>query len=285
MTQSKRLQRLALQVMGVSVGIALSVVALEGFIVPNGFFDGGVVGISLFVAELTGWPLPWLMVAINAPFVLMGWRQIGARFAGVSLLAVGAFALALGLVHLAPLTGDKLLGAIFGGLFLGAGIGLAVRAGAVLDGTEIAALVVSRNSFLTVGNVILAINVVIFGTIAWVLDLERAMYSMLTYFVAARSIDFVIHGFEEFNGVLVFSRHSEQLREVIVGQMGRGVTLFKARSGYANAELEVLFVVISRLEITRLKQLVAEHDPEAFVVMHKVDDLVGGTAPRAMRLP
>ncbi len=283
-TRRARLVRQLIRVSSLGLGIAVSVVALQGFIVPNSFFDGGVVGISLFLAELTGGSLPWLMVLINAPFILVGWRQIGWRFALVSIAAVSGFALALAVVHLAPITGDKLLGAVFGGFFLGAGIGLAIRADAVLDGTEIAALVISRHSSLTVGNVILAFNLVLFATIALVLDVERALYSMLTYFVAARAIDLVVHGVEEFSGVLIISQRSEPIRQAVVAELGRGVTVLNGRSGYVGTELEVLFVVISRLEITRLKALVADHDPEAFVVLHKVDDLVGGTTPRALKL-
>lgn len=284
MSPRLRVTRGALKLGGILLGIAVSVVALEGFVVPNGIFDGGVVGISLLLAELTDLPLPWLMALINAPFVLVGWRVLGWRFALVSLLAVWGFALSLALVHIEPVTHDKLLGAVFGGFFLGAGIGLAVRSEAVLDGTEIMALVVSRASFLTVGDVVFGFNVIIFSTIAITIDVERALYSMLTYFVAARSIDFVIHGFEEFNGVTIISRASEAIRLGIVEQLGRGVTILRGKSGVEGTELEVLFVVISRLEIARLKHLVAEIDADAFVVMHKVDDIVGGTTPRALKL-
>ena len=191
----------------------------------------------------------------------------------------GAFNFAL--VHFPDVTPDKLLTAVFGGFFIGAGIGLAMRGGAVLDGTEVAALLVSkRSSLLRVGDVILILNVFIFSAAAFFLGVESALYSILTYFAASRTIDFLLHGIEEHTAVLIVSERSEEIRQAVIRDLARGVTVYKGRRGWTDAEQDILFCVVTRLEIGRVRGVVSEHDPAAFVVVHPLSDVYGGVTKK-----
>lgn len=262
------------------LGIGSAALGLESFLLPNSFIDGGVTGISLLVAEITAWPLSILIIVFNLPFIVMGWRQMGAGFAVRTALAIAGLATAVALFHFPVLTQDKLLTAVFGGFFLGAGIGLCIRGGCVIDGTEILALYLSRNSPLTMGDVILVINIVIFIVAAFVLGLERAMYSILTYLAAGRTVDFIIHGVEEYTGVTIVSEKNEDIRQFILTDMRRGVTIYKGErgmhAGKPEAELRILYTVVTRLEVTKLKHAIADLDPQAFVIEQSINDTVGG---------
>src|SRR6185295_5598098 len=193
------------------LGILSAGLGLKGFLMSSHFIDGGVTGISMLLADILGWPLSILILAINLPFIALGYRQIGRAFAIKSTLAIGGLALCLAFVKFPDVTPDKLLTAVFGGFFIGAGIGLAIRGGAVLDGTEIAALLVSKGStLLKVGDVILLLNIVIFSAAAFFLGVEPALYSMLTYFAASKTVDFLIHGVEEYTAITIMSDRSEE---------------------------------------------------------------------------
>ena len=258
----------------------LAAFGLEGFLMPNSFIDGGVTGICLLVREITGVPLPALLLAINLPFLFLAYRVIGANFALKTTLAIVALALVIQFVHFPVLTEDKLLISVFGGFLLGAGIGLSMRGGSVLDGTEVLAIFLSRNSNAKVSDWVILINVVIFGVAAFVLSLEQAMYSLLTYFVASKSLDFIIDGVEEFTGATIMSPHTDAIRNAIIGQLGVGVTLFRGRGGYgANGPTEdkdIIYVVITRLEIRKLTLIVKGIDPKAFMTMSSINDVQGG---------
>jgi uncharacterized membrane-anchored protein YitT (DUF2179 family) len=218
---------------------------------------------------------------LNLPFIALGWRMLGRAFAFRSALAIAALAVVLATVHYPDVTPDRLLTAVFGGFFIGAGIGLAMRGSAVLDGTEIAALLVSRRSaLLRVGDVILGLNVVIFLAAAFFLGVEQALYSILTYFAASRTLDFVVHGIEEYTAILVVSQRSDEVRTAITGELGRGVTVLHGRGGVSDAEQDVLYCVVTRLEIGRVKGVVRAIDPTAFVIIHSLSDAEGGVVPR-----
>ncbi|MBK7852685.1 MAG: YitT family protein [Bacteroidetes bacterium] len=264
-----------------SLGILSACLGLKGFLLPNHFIDGGVTGISMLISFLSGIPLPLLIVLINIPFVILGYRQIGFVFALKTTLAVLGLGFSLWLIEFPDITHDKLLVAVFGGFFLGAGIGLAIRGGGVLDGTEVLALAISRKAGMSVGDIILLFNILIFSAAAYLLDFERAMYSTLTYLSASKTIDFVIHGLEEYTGVTIVSDRSEEIRRIIIYQMGGGVTLLKGKRGYGshgdkNHDMDVIYTVITRLEINKLKGLVELIDPQAFMVMHSINDTKGG---------
>jgi uncharacterized membrane-anchored protein YitT (DUF2179 family) len=263
------------------LGILSAGLGLKGFLLPSGFIDGGVTGVSLLLATLPGPPLAFWLPAINVPFVLVGYKQLGAAFALRSALAIGALAAVLAFVQYPTVTQDRLLDAVFGGFFLGAGIGLAVRGGAVLDGTEIAALVISkRSTLLRVGDVILAFNVVLFIVAMEVLGVEAALYSILTYFTAARTLDFVIHGIEEYTAITIVSSKSAEIREAITGILGRGVTVYRGRGGLTNVEQDILYCVVTRLEIGKIKTIVRGIDEGAFIVSNALADVEGGVVKR-----
>ncbi|MGH3849832.1 MAG: YitT family protein, partial [Pseudonocardiaceae bacterium] len=220
---------------------------------------------------------------INLPFIALGFRQIGWKFALKSALAIGGLSLCLAFIKYPDVTPDKLLTAVFGGFFIGAGIGLAIRGGAVLDGTEIAALLISKSShLLRVGDVILILNVFIFLAAAFFLGIESALYSILTYFAASKTIDFILHGIEQYNGITILSESSDEIREALTNSLGRGVTIYKGRGGFTEADHDILFCVVTRLEIGKVRKLVEEIDKSAFFVVHPISDASGGLIKRRL---
>jgi len=263
------------------LGIFSAAFGLKGFLLSSHFIDGGVTGVSMLLSNVLGWQLAILIPIINLPFIAVAYRQVGPGFAVRSVLAILGLSLCLALVKFPDVTPDKLLTAVFGGFFIGAGIGLAIRGGAVLDGTEIAALLIGRKSnFFKVGDVILLLNVVIFCSAAFFLGIESALYSMLTYFAASKTIDFLIHGVEEHTAIIIMSEKNEEIRHAIVRCLRRGVTVFKGRGGLTYDDQDILYCVVTRLEIGRVKSVVDEYDPAAFVVVHGLADAEGGIVKR-----
>src|SRR6187549_2308515 len=273
----KRILRELISTLLIVLGILSASMGLKGFLLSSHFIDGGVTGISMLLAQLFGWPLPILLLVINLPFLALGYRQLGRGFAIRSTLAMAGLALCLALVPFPDVTPDPLLTAVFGGFFIGAGIGLAVRGGAVLDGTEIAALIISkRSSVLKVGDVVLGFNVALFLVAMALLGVEAALYSILTYLAAAKTLDFVIHGIEEYTAMTIISSESGAVRDEIIGTMGRGVTVYKGFGGLTSMEQDVLYCVVTRLEIGKVKAIVRKHDAGAFIVSHALADVEGG---------
>ncbi|HUQ34506.1 MAG TPA: YitT family protein [Pyrinomonadaceae bacterium] len=258
------------------LGVLSAGLGLKGFLLPLHFIDGGVTGVSMLVSALSKGSLPLLILVINAPFIFIGYRQIGKMFALKSALAIAGLALCLAFLPYPVATNDKLLAAVFGGFFLGAGIGLSIRAGGVLDGTEVMALILSKKMGTTVGDVILLLNIVIFSVAAIFLGLEPALYSVLTYFSVSKTMDFLIHGIEEYNGVTIISARSEEIKGSILNDLGRGITVYKGMGGLTNDEQDILFCVVTRLEIPRLKKVVKEIDEAAFIAVHRISDATGG---------
>ncbi len=265
----------------VAVSVVVAGFGLKGFLLPNSFIDGGVTGISLITRELTGIPLSILLVVINLPFLVLGFYQLGKQLGFKSILAIIGLALAVQFIPYPIVTSDKLLIAAFGGFFLGAGIGLAVRGGAVLDGTEVLAIYLSRRTGLTIGDIILVFNIIIFTFGAYVLSVEVALYAILTYLAASKTVDFVIEGVEEYTGVTIISPYSDEIRIAITEKMGRGVTLYVGKGGFAgNSEepkpIDIVYTVITRLEIARLQTEIDKIDPSAFVITSSIKDTKGG---------
>ncbi|MBB6003366.1 YitT family protein [Arcicella rosea] len=263
------------------VGVLSASFGLEGFLLPNDFIDGGVTGISLLINILTDINLPVLIIIVNLPFIWLAYTQVSKMFALKTLLAIGLLALSLTFISFPIVTTDKLLIAVFGGFFLGAGIGLSIRGGCVLDGTEVLALFISRKTVLSVGDVIIVINVIIFSAAAILVNIETAMYAMLTYLGASKTIDFLIHGLEEFTGVTIISEHSEEIRKVIIEKLGRGVTIFNGKRGFGkrgqiNEDLEIIYTVVTRLEIQKLTDEIANIDNSAFIIQQTINDVKGG---------
>lgn len=263
------------------LGIICASFGLKSFLLPNHFLDGGAMGISLLLNITTGFPLGLLVVLVNIPFVLLGSKQISKAFALKTILAIAGLALMVSFDFYPIVTSDKLLISVFGGFFLGAGIGLAIRGGAVIDGTEVLALFISKNISLKVGDVILLFNIIIFGVAAF-LNVEIALYAILTYLAASKTVDFIIHGIEEYIGVTIISAKNEEIRQAVTKILGRAVTIYKGERGYvknvslAERDINIVFTVVTRLEVTKLRNLVKNIDRNAFIVMHTVDDTYGG---------
>lgn len=265
----------------ISLGVLSAGFGLKGFLLPNNFIDGGAVGISLLIAEVTSFPLPILLIIINAPFIVVGYKIIGQSFAVKTAIAIALLALAVALIPYPQITQDKLLIAFFGGFFLGLGIGLAVRGGAVIDGTEVLAIGLTRRLGLTVGDIILIINIIIFSVAAYILSIETALYSILTYLAASKTVDFVIEGIEEYTGVTIISVKAAEIRQMIVDDLGRGVTTYKGeigygKSGYKEGEMKIIYTVITRLEVSKLNTEIEKIDPDAFIIMSSIKDTKGG---------
>jgi uncharacterized membrane-anchored protein YitT (DUF2179 family) len=268
------------------LGILSAGFGLKGFLLSSHFIDGGVTGVSMLLAHVFGWPLSVSIPLMNLPFVIAGYRLVGRTFALKTGLAMVGLTLVLAVVPFPDVTPDKLLTAVFGGVFIGAGIGLAMRGGAVLDGTEIAALLVSsRTPLLKVSDVILLLNVVIFATAIFFLGVAPALYSILTYVAASKAIDFLVSGIEQYTGVTIVSGESEELRRVIVEELGRGVTLYQGKRGFGkrgerNEAIDIVFTVVTRLELPNLRAAIRRVDPRAFVIQHHIDDAAGGMLKR-----
>ncbi len=263
------------------MGILSAGLGLKGFLLSSHFIDGGVTGISMLLSNLLHLPLALLLVVINIPFIVLGYRQVGRMFAIKSTLAIAGLALCLVVVEYPNVTPDLLLTAVFGGFFIGAGIGLAMRGGAVLDGTEIAALLISRRTqVMRVGDIILVLNIFIFSAAAFFLGIDVALYSILTYLTASKTIDFLIHGLEEYTAITIISDKSELIRHEIVQTLKRGVTVYQGRKGLSGAEQEIVFCVVTRLEIGRVKLATQDIDPAAFIIVHALSDVAGGLVKR-----
>jgi uncharacterized membrane-anchored protein YitT (DUF2179 family) len=277
----KRFLRETVNVVLIALGILSAAFGLKGFLLSSRFIDGGVTGISMLLADVLKIPLWALILVINLPFIALGLRQVGKLFALKSSLAICGLSLCLALLRFPDVTPDKLLTAVFGGFFIGAGIGLAIRGGAVLDGTEIAALLISKTShLLRVGDVILILNLFIFLAAAWLLGIEPALYSMLTYFAASKTIDFLIHGLEEYTAITIISEKSAEIRKALIRSLGRGVTIYKGEGGREHSARDILLCVVTRLEIGKVKQAVREYDATAFILVHPLADAEGGVVKR-----
>lgn len=272
-----RVTREVLNVVLIVMGVLSAGMGLKGFLLSSNFIDGGVTGVSMLLAKVAPFPLSFWLPVINLPFIVLAYRTMGRAFALRSVLAIAGLAMALVVVPYPDVTPDKLLTAVFGGFFLGAGIGLAVRGGAVLDGTEIAALLIStRTAIVQIGDVILSFNVVLFLVAMSVLGVESALYSILTYFAAARTLDFVLYGLEEFTAITIVSRQSAAIREGITRELGRGVTVYKGYGGMSGEEQEILYCVVTRLEVGKVKAVVRANDTSAFVAYHPLANAEGG---------
>jgi uncharacterized membrane-anchored protein YitT (DUF2179 family) len=264
----------------IALGILSATFGFKGFLLTNNFIDGGATGISLLVSALTDIPLYLLIIGVNIPFIILGYRIMGRPFAIKTALAIAGLSLCLATLSFPDVTRDNLLVAVFGGFFLGAGIGLAVRGGAVIDGTEVLAIYLSRKLGTTIGDIIIVINVMIFSAAAYFLGIEVALYSMITYLAASRTLDFIVEGIEEYIGVTIVSSRSEKMRQMIIDKMGRGVTVYSGKGGYGKRgetkEVDIIYTVITRLELNKLNTEIQKIEPTAFVVMNSVKDTKGG---------
>ncbi len=270
----------------IAFGVLTAAFALKGFLVPNNFFDGGVTGISLLIHEIYHINLALVILIANLPFIILSMYGINYSFAIKTLVCIILLGLCLHYLPYPQITDDKLLVSIFGGFFLGVGIGLTMRAGCAVDGIEVLALYAWRRSSFTISEIILALNIIIFGIAAFHFGLPTALYSMLTYFTASKTVDYVVEGIEAYTGVTIISSNSEIIKYRLVNELGRGITVYKGERGYLPGKFEVhddcdiIFTVITRLELRKLRDLVAEIDPKAFVFASTIKEASGGIIKR-----
>ncbi|WP_318617283.1 YitT family protein [Sporosarcina sp. YIM B06819] len=259
------------------LGATMAAASIELFLVPNSIIDGGIIGISLILNFITGIPFGILILVINLPFLFSGYKYIGKNFFISSTFAIIALALIEApLKSVGPFVTDPLLAAVFGGLLLGAGVGIVIRNGGALDGTEILGILLTRKIPFSVGEFVMFFNIFIFGWAGFVLGWEHAMYSILTYYIASKTIDAVIQGLDETKAVIIISDEFEEMGNAISHRLGRSVTNLKGYGGYSNLEKDVIYVVVTRLEITKLKTIVYETDPNAFVTIMAAQEVHGG---------
>jgi len=265
----------------IMLGIFSAGFGLKGFLIHNGLIDGGVMGVSLLTNKESGISLSLLIILFNIPFILLGWRQISKVFSIKSIIAIALLALVVAIFPYPQITNDKLLVSVFGGFFIGAGIGLCIRGGGVIDGTEVLAIFLSRKRSLSVGDFILIFNIFIFSAAAYLLSVELALYSILTYLAASKTVDFILEGIEEFTGVTIISPHTDEIAEFIKQKMGRGLTIYSGKRGFGKRgesymATDIIFTVVTRLEISRLTNEVEKIDPNSFIVMQSIKDTRGG---------
>jgi len=270
------------------LGIFSASFGLKGFLLPNQFIDGGVTGISLLVTFTTKLPLPVLIFIINVPFIILAFSQISRVFAIKTFIAIIGLSVVLAIVDFPVITHDKLLIAIFGGLFLGAGVGLSVRGGSVLDGTEILALYIGRRVESSIGDLILIFNAIIFLCAAFILGIEPALYSILTYLATAKTIDYIVEGVEEYTGVTIISEKSSKVKRILMTKLGRGITIYKGKRSMIGkqaeiegvSDMEIIFTIVTKLEIGKVKRLVNEVDENAFIYYFPISNAKGGVLKR-----
>lgn len=260
----------------ITIGAAMMGVALEIFLVPNLIIDGGMAGISILVSKVTGLPLGLFLFLFNLPFLMIGLKQIGKTFAISTLYGIAVMSITTALLHqVHAFTNENMLAVLFGGVILGAGVGLVIRSGGSLDGTEIVAILLSEKLRISVGQIIMIINVFIFIVAGFVFGWDSAMYSIFTYYIAYRLIDIVVEGLDESRSVTIITPEYEVVAKAIMDRLGRGTTLIYANGGYTNEETRIIYCVMTRLEVAKLKSLVQEIDSRAFIAIQNVADVLG----------
>lgn len=268
------------------LGAVIAGFSLKGFLIPNNFLDGGVTGVSLLIHEVYHFNFPLVIITVNLPLILLGLYVVSKKFAIKTFISIICVGLCVSYIPYPVITSDHLLISIFGGFFAGIGMGLSIRAGSAIDGIEVLALYTLKRSSFTISEIIMAINAVIFIIAAFHFGIETALYSMLTFFTASKTLDYVVEGVEAYTGVTIISINSEHIKEKLVNEMGRGITIYKGERGFlpgkydVHAEVDIIFTVITRLELRRLKNLVYSEDPKAFIFASTIKETSGGILKR-----
>ncbi len=265
----------------VQLGAFLAAFGLAEFLVPNRIFDGGVVGVSMIASYLFKLPLGILVLVINLPFLGIGWKLLGRKFVLTALYAIASLSLWLALLHTAPeLTKDLFLAAIFGGMVLGLGVGLIIRNGGCLDGTEILAIIIAKRVAFSLGEIVMFFNVFIFAAAGLIFGLERALYSVVAYIVAYKAIDLIVEGLDESKSIFVISERTDEISKAIMDEMKSTVTIIKGMGGYSKKETDIIYMVVQRLEVPKAKEIAKRIDPGAFLSIHNVHEVVGRNVGR-----
>jgi len=264
------------------LGTGLAVLAMKGFMIPNRFLDGGITGISILLHEIFHINISFLVIILNVLFVYLGYKRIGKTFAVQTTIAVLLLSLGLLFIDINPITHDKLLIAIFGGILMGTGVGLVIRGGGVIDGAEVIAVFTGRKTGFSNSEIILLINTIIFAVAAFQFGIETAMYSIITYFTATRAINYVVDGIEEFTAMNIISSQPEEIKSLLVNELGKGITIYKGEKGYLPGSFEVktaadiIVTIVTRLEIKQIHDAVMKIDPKAFIYVQSIKEAAGG---------
>ncbi len=278
MTQKRNILSQVKRYVILFIGSIIYAVGLEIFLVPNNVIDGGVVGIAIMASHLTGLPLGLFLIAVNIPFIYLGYKQIGKTFTLATLFSIVSLSYWSNVFLPIPgLTNDLFLAAVFGGIILGVGVGLIVRYGGSLDGTEIVAILLDKRTSFSVGEIILVMNLFILSFAGLVFGWDKAMYSLVTYFIASKVIDITIEGLDESKAAIIVSDQSDAISDALMARLGRGVTVLHGEGGFSGEKKHILYTVITRLEISKFKSLVKEIDESAFVTINDVHDVMGGS--------
>jgi uncharacterized membrane-anchored protein YitT (DUF2179 family) len=271
------LRKVILRTIAITIGAILMATGLEIFLVPNHVIDGGITGISIMLAHIIGWKLGIFIFILNLPFVYMGYKQLGKTFAFSTVYGIIVLSIFVSFFHPIPaFTDDILLATVFGGMILGMGVGIVIRNGGALDGTEILALVITKKVPFSVGQIIMFINIFILGAAGFVFSWDRAMYSLLAYVIASKAIDSVVAGLEESKSVWIISDEAEEIGNAINARLGRGVTYIKGQGAFTGDSKKVIFSIITRLEESKLTTIVEDIDPTAFLAIADISEVRGG---------
>ena len=264
------------------VGTGLAVLSMKGFMIPNRFMDGGITGISILLHEIFHINISLLVIALNLVFVYLGYKRIGKTFAVQTTIAVILLSIGLLFIDINPITHDKLLIAAFGGILIGTGVGLVIRGGGVIDGAEVIAVFTGRKTGFSNSEIIMLINTLIFAVAALQFGIETAMYSIITYFTATRATNYVVDGIEEFTAMNIICSQTEEVKNLIVNEFGKGITVYKGERGYlpgsfeVRTEADIIVTIITRLEIKQLQDAIMEIDPKAFIYVQSIKEASGG---------
>lgn len=283
LSKKKRIIREAKQLVMITIGAIIAAAGLEFFLVPNNILDGGVIGLSIIASKMTGLTMSIFLILLNLPFLYIGYRRIGAKFTLHTLFGVIILsAFTAYFHHFEPATDDLFLATIIGAVILGTGVGLVIRTGGALDGTEIIAILVSKKRPVSVGQFIMIVNVFIFILAALlVFSWETAMYSIITYYIAYKMIDIVVEGLEELKSVTIISNVPEELAELLTKQLGRGMTYIQGQGVYSNEPKKIIYTIVTRIELATLRSIVQETDPNALVAIENIADVSGSNFDKA----
>jgi uncharacterized membrane-anchored protein YitT (DUF2179 family) len=277
MTRKHHVRREVIRYFLLLLGSVIAAVGLEIFLVPNNIIDGGIIGISIISSYLTGLPLGAFVFVLNLPFLIFGYKQIGKTFVISSLVAIISLSFWLSVFHPIPgVTSDILLATVFGGIVLGIGVGLIIRNSGSLDGTEMVAIVLSKNTAFSVGEIVMFFNLFILSSAGLIFGWDRAMYSLIAYFIAFKVIDITIEGLDEAKAAIIVTDNPNEIADAILARLGRGVTFLEGKGAFSKEKKVVIYSVITRLEISKLKAIVSEKDENAFVTINDVSDVMGG---------
>ncbi|WP_024834575.1 YitT family protein [Ruminiclostridium josui] len=277
MTRKNHIKREIKRYIFLFIGSILAATGLEIFLIPNNIIDGGIVGISIITSYLTKVPVSIYLVVLNIPFLFLGYKQIGKTFVFSSLFAVLSFSFWVSVFHSIPvLTSDILLASVFGGIILGIGVGIIIRYGGSLDGTEMVAIIINKRTSFSVGEMVMFFNVFILSSAGLVFGWDHAMYSLIAYFIAYKVIDIIIEGLDETKAAIIISESGEEIAKAITARLGRGVTFLDGRGGFSHNEKTILYSVVTRLEVSKLKSIIYDKDENAFVTINDVSEVMGG---------